>query len=112
MRLERSGGFYDEIFASLRRHRVRIASTIETPDIETCISLIACGMGVGIVSSIMRALQIEGVTYRPLEPNATVETLAIAWRRERSSTSAVRAFVDHVRDAQLTFGAHPHQEAG
>jgi len=109
MRLERAGGFYDQIFARLRRHRVRIASTIETPDIETCISLVACGLGVAIVSSIMRAFQIEGIAYRPLSPSTTIETLAIAWRRERSSTPAVRAFVEHVRDAQLTFGTDYHE---
>ena len=103
MRLERAGGFYDQIFAHLRRQGVRIASTIETPDIETCISLVACGLGLGIVSSVTRALQIEGVVYRPLSPRTTIETLAIAWRRERSSAPAVRAFVEHVRDAQLAF---------
>ena len=103
MRLERAGGFYDESFALLRRHGVRIASTIETADIETCISLIACGLGVGIVSSFVHALQIEGIVYRPLSPSATIETLAIAWRRERSSAPAVSAFVEHVRDAQLAF---------
>ncbi|MDB5041650.1 MAG: transcriptional regulator, LysR family [Candidatus Eremiobacteraeota bacterium] len=103
MRLERAGGFYDETFAQLRRDGVRIASTIETPDVVTCISLIACGLGIGIVSSIIRALEIEGVVYRPLEPSATIETLAIAWRRERSTSPAVRAFVEHVRGAQLAF---------
>lgn len=105
LRVERSGGFYDAIFTQLRRQRVRIASTIETSDVETCISMIACGLGVGIVSSITRALQIEGVVYRPISPAATIDTLAIAWRRDRASAPAIRAFVQHVRDAQLSFAS-------
>ncbi|MDB5026838.1 MAG: transcriptional regulator [Candidatus Eremiobacteraeota bacterium] len=101
--VERGAAFHRETFARLTRHGVRIASTIETPDIETCISLVACGLGLGIVSSVIRGLQIEGVVYRPLSPRSTIETLAIAWRRERSSAPAVRAFVEHVREAKLTF---------
>jgi DNA-binding transcriptional LysR family regulator len=47
--------------------------------------------------------QFERITYRPLSPKTTIETLAIAWRRERSNAPAVRAFVEHVRDARLSF---------
>jgi DNA-binding transcriptional LysR family regulator len=103
MRLERAGGFYDEIFAPLQSDGVRAASIVETPDIETCISLVASGLGVAFVSSVTRALQFERITYRPLSPKTTIETLAIARRRERSNAPAVRAFVEHVRDTRLSF---------
>jgi DNA-binding transcriptional LysR family regulator len=107
LRSERSGGFYDRIYAVLRSHAVRIHGSIETPDIETCIALVACGLGVGFVSSITRAIQLEGIVYRKLSPATTVETLALAWRRDRWSSPAVRAFVEHVRDARVTFDARP-----
>ncbi|HTJ27104.1 MAG TPA: LysR substrate-binding domain-containing protein [Candidatus Limnocylindria bacterium] len=111
MRPERAGGFYEGIWALFRRHGVRIAAAVETPDIETCIALVACGMGVGIVSAVMLALALEGVVYRPLAPGATIETMAVAWRRDRAGTPAVRAFVDHVRGARLTFTA-PGDDGG
>jgi DNA-binding transcriptional LysR family regulator len=103
MRLERSGGFYERTSALLRRHRVQVAATIETPDIETCIALVASGMGVSLVSAVAASLALEGVVYRTLAPTVTIETMALAWRRDRGTTPGIRAFVEYVRNAHLRF---------
>jgi DNA-binding transcriptional LysR family regulator len=103
MRPERSGGFYERTSALLRRHRARVAATVETPDVETCLALVACGMGVSLVSAVAVSLALEGIAYRTLAPTVMVETMALAWRRDRAATPAIRAFVEHVRDAQLSF---------
>jgi len=104
VRPERSGGFYERTSALLRRYRVRIAETIETPDVETCVALVACGMGVSLVSAVAAvSLAVEGIAYRALAPTVTVETMALAWRRDRAATPAIRAFVEYVCDANLRF---------
>jgi DNA-binding transcriptional LysR family regulator len=98
---ERAGGFVTEMTRALAGYGVRFSEITETPDLETCIALVACGMGVSVVSSIARSFVLRNIVYRPLSPRTTIETLALAWRRDREDLPVIRSFIEHVRREKL-----------
>jgi DNA-binding transcriptional LysR family regulator len=52
---------------------------------QTVIGLVAASAGVSLVPASVRALQREGVTYRPLQDGAPAVRLEMAWRRADES---------------------------
>src|SRR6478752_198641 len=52
----------------------------EVAEMQTVIGLVAAGVGISLVPESVRALVRHGVTYRPLDGNAPVVRLAMAWR--------------------------------
>lgn len=71
--------------------------TQKVSEIATLISLVAAGLGVGLVVESISHLRLPGVCYRPLEGTAAASRLVVAHRRfER--TPAVRALLDSLRE--------------
>jgi len=59
--------------------------TQEVAEMQTVIGLVAAGAGISIVPGSVRALQRQGVTYRPLDDGAPAVKLEMAWRRADES---------------------------
>lgn len=68
------------------------------PDTQGIVGLVACGMGVSIQTESLKPVADQSVRFVPISScDRMVETF-LAWNRTEPRP-AVRAFVDHVRDA-------------
>jgi DNA-binding transcriptional LysR family regulator len=70
----------------------------EVAEMQTVIGLVAAGVGISLVPESVRALVRHGVTYRPLDGNAPVVRLAMAWRATDESP-VLTAFLEKARAA-------------
>jgi len=92
-------GLHDAIMGAC--HRAGFMPRIEqqAPRIVATLNLVASGFGVTIVPQSLRAMRLEGVTYRPIAPGARlVAPIRLACRKLDHSASA-RRFVEVVRRA-------------
>jgi DNA-binding transcriptional LysR family regulator len=70
----------------------------EVAEMQTVIGLVASGIGVSLVPESLRALVRPGVTYRPLDGDAPVVRLAMAYR-EADTSPVLAAFLRMARAA-------------
>jgi DNA-binding transcriptional LysR family regulator len=70
----------------------------EVAEMQTVIGLVAAGVGISLVPESVRALARHGVTYRPLDGDAPVVRLAMAWRATDESP-VLTAFLEKARAA-------------
>jgi DNA-binding transcriptional LysR family regulator len=59
-------------------------------------SLVAGGLGVGLVPASITNFRLPGLIYRPIEGRSRTTALSMVWKRT-SRASTVRAFLDVVR---------------
>jgi len=67
-----------------------------TSDIFSVLTLVAAGMGLGIVSGPMSKVDIPGITYRKIAGALQSAEIAIAYRKSESAP-AVRSFIQRLR---------------
>lgn len=93
---ERQAGplMFDSMVALCMRHGFspKIFTARFTP---TIISLVSAGMGVALVAECVRAMNREGVVYRPLVGASSMVEYGAVWRSEEASP-VVRAFVRYL----------------
>jgi DNA-binding transcriptional LysR family regulator len=70
----------------------------EASEMQTVIGLVAAGIGISLVPESVRALVRHGVTYRPLDGEAPLMKLAMAWRSTDESP-VLAAFLEQARAA-------------
>jgi DNA-binding transcriptional LysR family regulator len=107
IRDEYTGDFNRTMADAFLQHGVTARSTLNTGNVETMLGLIASGMGVAVVSAVLKTMLVQGVELRPLEPHVWQKGLCLTWRRDRAALPAIRAFRDHVVAEPLTFAAVP-----
>lgn len=90
-------GLYDSIIAACRSAGFSPRVGQEAPRIISTLNLVAAGLGVSIVPSSLRRLQMDGVVYRKLSgtPKLTAP-LILAYRRGECS-AALQRFIDLVQ---------------
>lgn len=66
------------------------------PDFITIVTMVAAGFGVAILPKACERIQIPGIIYRSLTPQARPAELSVAFRQDERSP-AVLAFVDHIK---------------
>jgi DNA-binding transcriptional LysR family regulator len=88
----KGSGLYDEIIMLCRKHGFSPIVAQEANETHTVCGLVAAGMGISIVPSSVRALQVRGIAYRPIAPSATIQR-DVAWLAT-SRSSALRAFIE------------------
>ena len=103
MRDEYTGGWNRQMNAVFRGLGVVTRSRYETRSLETMLGLVASNMGIAPCSAIVRHMLVSGVTLRPIEPRRWLESLCLAWRRDRGDLPVIRSFREHVISASLTF---------
>ena len=102
-REEQAGGLNEEVAIFYGAHDVKPASVTETSGVETMMGLVASGMGVAVISAVIRLMRFHGVVLRPLQPRRTSRTLRLAWRTDRARLPVIRSFRDHLVEMGLTF---------
>jgi DNA-binding transcriptional LysR family regulator len=98
-----TGDFNRTMAEVFRQHGTAVRSTIWPSNVETLLGLVASGMGVAVASAVLKAMLVQGLELRPLEPRIVLKNLCLAWRRDRAALPAIRAFRDHVLAAELAF---------
>ncbi|MGZ3235559.1 MAG: LysR substrate-binding domain-containing protein [Croceibacterium sp.] len=66
------------------------------PDFITIVTMVAAGFGIAIVPKSCDRIQIPGIAYRNLTPQARPAELSAAFRQEERSP-AVMAFIEHLK---------------
>lgn len=69
------------------------------PQIGSVINLVAAEMGVSLVPAGMGQLQVRGVVYRPIKGTPAIAFLALAYRRNTTST-VIRNFINSTINGQ------------
>jgi LysR family hca operon transcriptional activator len=105
MRDEYTGGLNSEMQSVFRALGVVVPARFETRSLETMLGLVASNMGIAPCSAIVRYMLVRGVTVRPLAPRRWVESLCLAWRRDRADLPVIRSFREHSANAHLRFTA-------
>ncbi|KQY56862.1 MULTISPECIES: LysR substrate-binding domain-containing protein [unclassified Nocardioides] len=86
---------HDTVLAACQRAGFSPRKAVQVAETSTLVVFVAAGLGVALVPESVSALQLSGVTFRPLTDNATVE-LAIGWHPERR-TPAVDRVLEQLR---------------
>jgi DNA-binding transcriptional LysR family regulator len=84
-------GLYDEITSLCRLAGFSPRIVQETGDMQTVLSLVSAGMGVGMVPASMASIRRASVEYRPISDSAVRLELGLA-RRADSTSAVVRQF--------------------
>ena len=50
--------------------------------VQTCVGLVASGVGIALVPASLRNLQTTGVVYRPVQGSASTVEMGAVWRRD------------------------------
>ena len=66
------------------------------PDFITIVTMVAAGFGIAIVPKSCDRIQIPGIAYRNLTPQARPAELSAAFRQEERSP-AIMAFIEHLK---------------
>jgi DNA-binding transcriptional LysR family regulator len=93
-------GLMNDVFRNLG---VVVHPRFEARTLETMLGLVASNMGIAPCSAIVRHMLVSGVAVRPLEPRRLLESLYLAWRRDRADVPVVRSFREHVAKSNLAF---------
>ena len=92
-------GLYDTIIAACRGSGFSPRVGQEAPRIISTLNLVAAGLGVSIVPSSLRRLQMDGVVYRRLADNAQLRAPLILACRRGENSAAVRRFIELVQSS-------------
>jgi DNA-binding transcriptional LysR family regulator len=89
-------GLYDTIITACRGAGFSPRVGQEAPRIVSTLNLVAAGLGVSIVPSSLRRLQMDGVVYRRLAANAHLKAPLILASRRGENSAAVQRFIELV----------------
>jgi LysR family hca operon transcriptional activator len=103
MRSEFTGGFNAAVADLFRKYNVTAGANVQTGSVETMLGMVASGMGIAMVSSVVKFMLVTGVALRPLEPGPMFKNLYVVWRRDRADLPVIRSFREHVINAGLRF---------
>jgi DNA-binding transcriptional LysR family regulator len=93
-------GYFSKVMAICKRAGFVPTIVQEVTPMESVIGLVAAGVGLSIVPSVVKRMRIAGVEFRPLrEPYAVME-IALAWHRDNASP-VVQAFVKMVEEIKV-----------
>lgn len=81
---------HDAVFAACRRAGFEPAEVHEVAETSTLVAFVAAGIGVALVPTSVRHLQITGATFKPLAGTTAEVELATAWRRGDDSPVLAR----------------------
>jgi DNA-binding transcriptional LysR family regulator len=79
MRNEFTGGFNAAVADLFRKHNVTAGAKVQTGSVETMLGMVASGMGIAMVSSVVKFMLVSGVVLLPLEPGPMFKSLYVAW---------------------------------
>ncbi|HEY9563734.1 MAG TPA: LysR substrate-binding domain-containing protein [Nocardioides sp.] len=96
---------HDAVLTLCQRSGFTPRRAVQVAETSTLVVFVAAGMGVAIVPESVTALQLEGVSFRPLSDKVTVE-LAIGWHPDRRTPS-----VDRVLEQLLASLGEPEADA-
>ncbi len=85
-------GLFNQIDGLCRKAGFQPNVVEEAQQLPAVIALVAAGLGVSIVPKSAKNLAVEGVVYRPLSTGSDHAEVALAYRRNESS-SAIHAFI-------------------
>ncbi|WP_221031225.1 LysR family transcriptional regulator [Actomonas aquatica] len=104
-------GLYDIIMGMCRRAGIA-PRVVQEPDLmPTVVTLVAAGVGIGLVPGCVACRHVPGVEFRELSPRSDDVPLVMAWGRDNASPT-LGAFLDVVRElkpaiqAQMEGAAH------
>jgi DNA-binding transcriptional LysR family regulator len=83
---------YDSVLSACRKSGFEPVIAQIAPQITSIVVLVAAEFGVSIMPASMSQLNVVGVTYRPIAPDAPIASLALAYRRGETSP-VVRNFL-------------------
>ena len=89
-------GFYGHVQRAYQLAGAQPSKHLYTNLIIGGIHLVAAGMGIALVPSSFRSIQIPGVTYKPLQKNPPAVELIAVWRRD-STLKLLYRFLDILR---------------
>lgn len=95
----KGSGLYDEVIVLCKTNGFSPLVAQEANETHTVCGLVAAGIGVSIVPGSVRALQIAGTVYRPIEPTTYIHRF-VAWSKEVRAP-AVAAFVEMLAKTPL-----------
>jgi DNA-binding transcriptional LysR family regulator len=98
--LETELGFYQRTAAVAQQGKFVARIVDRAPDLFTVVTLVAAGAGIAIVPQSCSCIQIPGVVYKSISPQAKPAELAAAFRRDERAP-AVKAFIQHLRAGRL-----------
>lgn len=75
--------------SALHRTGTTVSAVQEVEQTSSMIALVVAGLGVALVPDAVRALNLDGVVYRPVVDAGTVE-LALSWRTDDTSPATAR----------------------
>jgi DNA-binding transcriptional LysR family regulator len=73
-----------------------------TPDIFSLLTLVAAGVGLGIISAPMQGVVIPGIVYRKIIGALQEAEIAVAYRK-RENAPVVKSFIDVLRARARTY---------
>lgn len=92
-------GLYDTIITACRGAGFSPRVGQEAPRIISTLNLVAAGLGVSIVPSSLRRLQMDGVVYRRLADNVHLKAPLILACRRGENSAAVQRFIELVESS-------------
>ncbi len=99
--LEMEVGFWGNLGAvSKPGQSLRIVQ--RTPDIFSLLTLVAAGVGLGIISAPMQGVVIPGIVYRKIIGALQEAEIAVAYRK-RENAPVVKSFIDVLRARARTY---------
>ena len=94
--LEMEVGFWGNLGAvSKPGQSLRVVQ--RTPDIFSLLTLVAAGVGLGIISAPMQSVAIPGIVYRKISGALQEAEIAVAYRK-RESAPVVKSFIQRLRE--------------
>jgi DNA-binding transcriptional LysR family regulator len=87
--------FVDQILRLCQRAGFKPRVVQEAREASTQIALVAAGFGVAVMPALQQRIQLDSVSYRPLDDPEAHTAVWLAWRREDNSP-LVRAFTQLV----------------
>jgi len=94
--LEMEVGFWGNLGAvSKPGQSLRVVQ--RTPDIFSLLTLVAAGVGLGIISAPMQSVAIPGIVYRKISGALQEAEIAVAYRK-RESAPVVKSFIHRLRE--------------
>jgi DNA-binding transcriptional LysR family regulator len=90
-------GLYDSIITACRSAGFSPRVGQEAPRIVSTLNLVAAGLGVSIVPSSLRRLQMDGVVYRKLSGTPQIKAPLILAYRHGEHSAALQRFIDLVQ---------------
>jgi DNA-binding transcriptional LysR family regulator len=91
-----ASGWHQDVFSLYRRRGIAYTVAQEVSTIQAQLGLVAAGVGIALVPSSVRELQLAGISMLPVD--APLLKLLVG-RREGKPSATLEQFVDSVREA-------------